>query len=99
MDYYTSTPPCLSIFKGDDPEIYVPAVPMHVNDIEVNFTYNSWCGEALAIREFNDEMELRKIERAPDLYQVSRLHACHILDHPIRTGAKKPKTQLIMKPW
>ncbi len=98
VDYYTSTPPCLDVFRGDA-EKYVPVVPMHVNDIEVNLVFNSWCGEALAISEFNAANEFRKIEKAPQRFMISRFFSCHVLDHPVRTGAVKPQYPLKLKAW
>ena len=98
VDYYTSTPPCLEVFQGDA-EKYVPVVPMHVNDIEVNLVFNSWCGEALAISEFNAANEFRKIEKAPQRFLISRFFGCHVLDHPVRTGAAKAKYPLKLKAW
>ena len=53
-----------------------------------NISYNQWCGEEAAIREFNFENELRKIQRN-DTFAIPRFHVCHVLDHPIRTGSQK----------
>jgi hypothetical protein len=84
VDYYSSTVPCLKIFEMS-PELYLPAVPMYVDDMNWLITYNEWCGEALAIKEFNQTHEMRKIDAKPN-FQINNFHVCHVLDHPIRTG-------------
>jgi hypothetical protein len=91
LDYYSSTKDGLEIFKKD-PSNYLPAVMMYVDDVEEALTYNSWCGEALAIREFNEENRKRKIERKivrPDRkpkWWHNHIYCCHVLDHPLREG-------------
>lgn len=89
VDYYSSTRSAMKIFSMKR-ECYVPAVPVYVDDVEVLISYNSWCGEALAIREFNERNDLRKIE--PKMhYGIHNFHVCHVLDHPIRTGEIRPR--------
>jgi hypothetical protein len=88
VDYYSSTKSALEVLRFD-PSYYLPAVPMYFDDImEAHLMHNSWCGEPLAIAEFNSENEFRKIE-ANKRYNIPRFHACHILDHPLRRGQEK----------
>jgi hypothetical protein len=84
VDLYSSAKLALRVFQFDH-LCYVPAVPIYFDDMFNLLTYNQWCGEEAAIREFNFENELRKIQR----HDVYHLHACHILDHPVRTGQQK----------
>ena len=86
LDYYSSTKPALNVFKHA-PGCYLPAIPVYFDDIMYrNVTQSRWCGEALAIEEFNTENEFRKIERKVPLLRIQRFHVCHVLDHPIRSG-------------
>ncbi len=103
VDYWSSTCAALRVFDGQ-PEQYLPMVICYVDDIQFEEN-NSWCGELLAIREFNDAHPLRKIERcdvllnrrifkrAPWLRQIFYLH---VLDHPARSfeDTSRPKAAL-----
>ena len=63
---------------------------MYVDDVHVLLTYNEFCGEALAMREFNAENEQRKLERKPvrvtrkPKYWHRHIYCLHVLDHPAR---------------
>ena len=61
VDYYSSTREALSVFDGRA-EQYLPRTMVYLDDLE-HPSHNSWCGERLAIREFSDEHDLRKIEQ------------------------------------
>lgn len=95
LDYYSSTKNGLGIFLSAA-EYYLPAVLMYVDDIERLLTYNRYCGEMLAMREFNQENDHRKIERKPvrvdrkRKYWHRQIYCCHVLDHPIRQSATTP---------
>jgi hypothetical protein len=87
LDYYSSTMAALNVLKHE-PGAYLPAIPMYFDDIHQRcLTINRWCGEALAIEEFNDENEFRKIE-PKSAFRIQKFHVCHVLDHPIRSGAE-----------
>ncbi len=88
VDLYSSTNACFKMLEWA-PECYLPAVPFYFDDMEEYITYNDWCGEELSIREFNDAHELRKFQRHPKL-NIRHLFCMHVLDHPIRTGARAP---------
>jgi hypothetical protein len=91
VDYYTSTVDALNILKGS-PAHYLPFVVVYMDDIVMEM-HNSWCGELLAMREFNDSNKYRKIvhpafiardrvfKHAPWLQQM---FFCHVLDHATR---------------
>ena len=91
VDYYSSALSCLKLLKGDV-SLYMPVVPMYFDDfMKSNLTSNSWCGEALAISEFNRDNAMRKIEANSFFNNGAWLrpyNACHILDHPLRSGAQ-----------
>jgi hypothetical protein len=91
VDYYSSTKPCLDILRHDA-SCYPPAVPMYFDDLmRGHLTYSAWCGEPLAIAEFNRDNEFRKIEANPVFnngHPIRPFHACQVLDNPFRTGAQ-----------
>jgi hypothetical protein len=91
FDIYSATKSGLRCLTGD-PTKYLPAVSMYFDDVGFFFA-NRWCGELLAIDEFNTEHEWRKIDTDRSLpgrrpLQPHRwygcMYACHILDHPSR---------------
>jgi hypothetical protein len=78
------------------PEVYSPAVGMYFDDVGFFFA-NDWCGELAAIREFNAENELRKIDadrslpgRRPVVCEAwyRNMFVCHVLDHPARRAPR-----------
>jgi hypothetical protein len=82
-DLYSSATAALRIFE-EDAAFFLPAPLIYFDDVDDIITFNGRCGEALAIREFNERNPLRFIER-----KRSALHGyyvCHILDHPVRQG-------------
>lgn len=92
LDLYSATKAGLKIMEDADPNKYTPTVLMIVDDQDYLVTYNDWCGEGLAIREFNRSNELRKIQPRREIYQ--RLRCIHVLDHDLRAGKVKPKMPL-----
>jgi hypothetical protein len=57
--------------------------------------YNDWCGEALAIKEFNELEIPRKLQDKTKF--ITRVFICNIFDHPILSGEKKNDLPLAMK--
>ena len=94
VDLYSSTKSCFKLFKGK-PDCYLPAVVMYFDDVNDMITLNSWCGEALAIKEFNRANKFRKIEEkwtrqnSPNAGWHDQFYCCHVLDHPVRSGKLK----------
>jgi hypothetical protein len=86
LDFYSSTSYALDIFNKSS-NCYLPSVMMYFDDIDGNITLNKWCGEELAIEEFNLSQAFRKIQRK--LSNSPKMFCCHVLDHPVRTGAQK----------
>jgi hypothetical protein len=96
LDYYFSAVDALKIFDGP-PEIYLPSTTVYLDDVS-HERHNPWCGELLAVREFNEEHELRKISRYTDLRAkrifknagwIDKIYTAHILDHQIRQHGRK----------
>jgi hypothetical protein len=91
VDYHSSSLAALRLFTGR-PELYFPYVPVYVDDLALP-THTRFAGELLAIEEFNEAHELRKLEFDRMLpYNRVFKHAewlahmfkLHVLDHPIR---------------
>lgn len=79
------------------PELYTPAVSVYCDDVSFFFA-NRWCGELLAIEEFNEKNALRKIDEdrslpggRPSLSDAwyKSMFVCHILDHEIRSKPRE----------
>lgn len=92
LDYYHSTQSALQIFKGS-PLQYLPQTVVYCDDIALE-SHNSYCGEYLALAEFNREQALRKIEPHrffentrifKNAYWVKQIFQLHVLDHPTRS--------------
>lgn len=93
VDYYSSTREAFRVFDGD-PSLYLPRVQIYLDDLE-DMAHNSWCGELLAVNEFNSQHEMRKIERHTFLrgYRIFKnarwidhMFQLHVLDHPVRSA-------------
>ncbi len=102
VDIYSGTKSAFRVFDGPA-DHYSPAVSIYFDDISFYFA-NSWCGELLAIREFNAAQESRKIDQDRSLpgrrtQLVERWHrmmyACHILDHEARNIPMKRESKTI----
>jgi hypothetical protein len=91
VDQYHSSVSALKVFDAD-PTYLAPAVPIWVDDSYLNVLQTTYAGEGLAIREFNDQHQLRKIEqkivRTDDFPRLWHhcIYFAHIFDHPIRQG-------------
>jgi hypothetical protein len=91
LDLYTSTRDALALIKADQARL-LPRVVCYFDDI-FGHTYNEYCGERLAIREFNDCNEERKLCQMHGLrYFLPRfvlldvwpdcMYYAHCFDHP-----------------
>jgi hypothetical protein len=91
VDLYSSTVPIFDLFKHR-PACYLPTTILYFDDINDLLTCNKWCGEMLAIREFNEANDLRKMEEMrvrqnhPPAGWHDHIYGLHVLDHPVRTG-------------
>lgn len=91
VDYYSSAADCLEVLKGD-PNAYLPYVVMYFDDLEF-LGHSPFAGEQLAIEEFNNSMEMRKINKYGFLAQnrvfsrakwIRHMFVAQIFDHPHR---------------
>lgn len=92
VDYYTSTNDCLEIFKGP-PGSYLPACPVYLDDVN-NIDHNPYCGELLAINEFNTNYsthrkfaqmnQLRNWRIFKNALWLDQMYFYHVFDHELR---------------
>ena len=92
LDLYSSTRDALALFRADH-RLLLPRVLCYFDDI-FGYSYNDYCGERLAIREFNEKSATRKIAPVRGLrYFLPRatfhdlwpdgMHFAHLFDHPL----------------
>lgn len=102
VDYYCSSKDALRLFLGR-PACYLPVVPIYVDDLHHD-SHNPFCGELLAISEFNAEHTLRKI--SPDRFLpfhrvikhaewLAHMHKLDVLDHPERNRLEQPEAVIV----
>ena len=89
VDLYSSTKRALPILNFS-PESYLPGVALLFDDSNTVLTHSEWCGEAAAVREFNETSTLRKIDRKPS-FAIRNFAVCQVFDHPIRQGVTKSR--------
>jgi hypothetical protein len=98
VDYYWSAKECLNVFLGAA-DTYLPWTLVYLDDIGFE-SANPWVGELLAVREFNEENEMRKIHlfeglRHKRLFKhtswFDQVYLMHVLDHPRRSVSGAPK--------
>jgi hypothetical protein len=103
VDYYSSAKKALTILTGPATH-YLPMVPVYLDDIGVDGS-NPWTGELLAVNEFNQDNELRKIApftmlRSRRIFKntqwIDRMYAGHIHDHPLRSPANRRRAQNVL---
>ena len=91
VDYYSSTRDCLSLFLGQQ-SLYPPKVVIYLDDVN-NIDHNEFCGELLAISEFNNSNLLRKICKFTQLKNwrifknalwIDQMYFLHVLDSDYR---------------
>jgi len=90
IDYYSSARAALTLLSHPDPTRYLPLPCVYVDNI-VDPRHNDWCGELLALREFNDSHPMRKLARDTFLRSrrifkqavwLDQIFLLHVLDHP-----------------
>ena len=89
LDYYSSTKHALKIFKMD-PDLYLPGVPVYVDDMNSCLLFNPWCGASLAVKEFNQENAYRKFDYKHSNWYMNNFFVFQVLDHPYRNGTPPP---------
>lgn len=97
LDYYSSTVSAMPLFELA-PDNYLPAVPVHVDDMNSHLCYNPWCGESAAIAEFNQTHTYRKFEEKHKCWHQDNFHVFHVFDHPFRNGTISPPNFIHITP-
>jgi len=106
LDYYSSTKNALQILTLE-PEKYLDHFPVYFDDVD-EYSHNSYCGELLAIKEFNTENIYRKIERHDYLffkrifknaYWTNQMFFVHILDSARRNTKRKANPIILTNPY
>jgi hypothetical protein len=91
VDYYSSTNDCLSICFGQQ-FLYLPKVVVYLDDVN-NIDHNHYCGELLAVSEFNQKELPRKICKMTQLRNwrifknalwLDQMYFLHVLDSEYR---------------
>jgi len=91
VDLYTASKDVLKILEADVQKL-APVIPLWVDDSNINVLQGSYCGEALAIREFNETHRDRKIDHKvvrttrPQTLWHHCFYFAHIFDSPYRNG-------------
>jgi hypothetical protein len=110
VDYFWSTKQALEVLKWQ-PNRYLPSVPMYFDDV-YNLDHNVYCGELLAIEDFNKNNELRKIAVMNFLSKLrifknavwhGQLYYAHIFDHEFRSlqylEARRSEVRVLTNPF
>lgn len=106
VDYYYSSMDALQLFDGPA-ETYLPAVVLYFDDT-LHWMNNQWCGEYLAINDFNDAHEWRKIDRPyyinnsrvfRNAHWLDQIYTLHVLDHPVRHHPPQTRQRVLDNPF
>jgi hypothetical protein len=101
VDYYSSTRAALQLFDEPDAEKYLPLIVIYLDDVAFD-GHNEWCGELLAVAEFNADHPRRKIGKYNFLRNtrifknptwIDHMYALHVLDHPWREPSRRPSSR------
>ncbi len=105
VDYYSSTKDCLKIFEMNS-DFFLPSTILYLDDVN-NIDHNAYCGELLAINEFNEENKIRKITKMTQLRNwrlfknalwLDQMYFLHVFDSDFRDPKKwKNKETVILK--
>jgi hypothetical protein len=106
VDYYSSTVDALKIFDGPA-QFYLPLVNIYLDDIDFE-DHNPFAGELLAVNEFNQEHQFRKICRYeflecfrvfPKASWLKHMFTLHVMDHPIRQNVGNGPRVFLENPY
>jgi len=106
VDYYSSSRDALRILLAD-PKKYLDHFPVYFDDVD-EYSHNSWCGELLAIKEFNETNINRKIERHDFLFLkrlfknavwINCIFFVHVLDSARRNTIREGKVVVLTNPY
>ena len=103
VDYYSSTMECLEMFKWDN-SYFLSKVACYFDDVN-NVDHNKYCGELLAIDEFNGLKLLRKFSPFNQLKNwrifknalwLDQMYYLHVFDSPVRSNVQKKKNKSVL---
>ena len=108
VDYYSSTISCLESLKFESSS-YLPSTIMYFDDIN-NPDHNEFCGQLLAINEFNKANQNRKISKMTQLRNwryfknalwLDQMYFLHVLDHKFRDpkNIENNKPRILNNPY
>lgn len=108
VDYYTSTVSCLKSLLFEQ-SMYLSSTVLYFDDI-YNIDHNEFCGELLAINEFNQTNNLRKICKMTQLKDwrifknavwLDQMYFLHVLDSSYRDPEKwkNSKKAILTNPY
>jgi hypothetical protein len=108
LDYYSSTKDALLILNAQNAQKYLPTVAIYLDDISLP-PHNEYAGVLLAVEEFNQGSNLRKI-CIPHFLEKERIFKNprwlkqmrygHIMDHPHRSQYRDAdQIQFIENPY
>ncbi len=106
VDYYSSTVEALKLFEGPATS-YLPLVTAYFDDVQFEL-HNPFAGELLAIKEFNQRNQFRKICRWEFLEcrrvfrnaeWLKHMFTLHVMDHPERQVGFKRARQILENPY
>jgi hypothetical protein len=111
VDYYWSTKESLDVLLFDAHK-YLPMVFMYFDDVQ-DIEDNAYCGELLAINEFNaDPHPMRRLGRANFLSELrlfkraiwhKQIYIAHVFDHPFRSvgyiAAQRNEARVLTNPY
>lgn len=104
VDYYWSTYEALQILNGD-PNQYLPWVVLYFDDIQYE-EHNRFAGQLLSIEDFNNEHDMRKIDKIRALAEtrifrrsrwIHQMFLAHVFDHPFREIALEKKGETVLR--
>ena len=108
VDYYSSTTSCLKSLTFDQ-SFYLSSTVLYFDDV-YNIDHNEFCGELLAINEFNQTNKFRKICKMTQLKDwrifknavwLDQMYFLHVLDSSYRDPKKwqNSKTTILTNPY
>ena len=108
VDYYSSTASCLKSLIFDE-SFYLSSAVLYFDDV-YNIDHNEFCGELLAINEFNQTNRFRKICKMTQLKDwrifkkavwLDQMYFLHVLDSSYRDPKnwQNSKTAIIVNPY
>ena len=98
VDYYSSTIDCLEVLKWEEYN-YLSKITCYFDDVN-NIDHNEYCGELLAINEFNKGEYPRRITKMNQLKNwrifkhalwLDQMYYAHVFDSPVRENHKISK--------